>query len=117
MIRPSPNGPFSRLRAENRWTGKKALESRGDPAGPLVIQGTTPGLSTTEIIARARAKNPGCRVVIVSAPAMDQGLLDGVNDGLYHLLSKPFEAEQLRAVDATALTAEPGKNQGLESTG
>jgi len=48
---------------------------------------------------------------------MDQGLLDGVNDGLYHLLSKPFEAEQLRAVDATALTAEPGKNQGLESTG
>ena len=48
---------------------------------------------------------------------MDQGLLDGVNDGLYHLLSKPFEAERLRAVVATALTAEPRKPKGLESTG
>jgi CheY-like chemotaxis protein len=108
---------FPTLWVKSAAAAFEALESHGDPVGLLVIQGTTPGLSTLEIIVHARAKNPGCRVVIVSAPAMDQGLLDGVNDGLYHLLSKPFEAERLRAVVATALTAEPRKPKGLESTG
>jgi signal transduction histidine kinase/CheY-like chemotaxis protein len=108
---------FPTLWVKSAASAVEALDSREDPVGVLVIQGTTPGLSTLEIIARARGKNPGCRVVIVSAPAMDPGLLDAVNEGHYHLLSKPFEAERLRAVVAAALTAEPGKPQGLEFTG
>lgn len=85
-----------------------ALEESKGAYGLLVIQGVTPGMSTGSIIERAREKNPDCRVLVLSAPSMERDVLDGVNDGHYQLLAKPFESEGLRRAVAAALAAPPG---------
>ncbi len=86
-----------------------ALEESPGAYGLLVIQGVTPGMSTGAIIERAREKNPGCRVLVLSAPSMERDVLDCVNDGHYQLLAKPFESEGLRKAVAAALAAPPGE--------
>ncbi len=90
-----------------------ALEESRGSFELLVVQGVTSGMSTQEIIDRARDKNPNCGIVVMSAPSMEQEVMDGVIEGLYHLLAKPFESEGLRGVVAKAMSPVPGPSPGV----
>jgi len=92
-----------------------ALEESRGSFELLVIQGVTSGMSTQEIIDRARDKNPNCGIVVMSAPSMEQGVMNGVNEGLFHLLAKPFESEGLRRAVANAMAPGPIPVAGARS--
>ena len=79
--------------------GDKAVAALAVPGGSfglLIVDGIMPGTPTGRIIEQALARNPGCRVIIVSAYMQDELLLRGIEAGLYRRLPKPFDAGQLR---------------------
>ncbi len=80
-----------------------ALQGEAGRFGMLVVEGIMPGASTMEIIERALAGNPDCRVIVASAHLPDQLLQRGIEAGRYSPLAKPFDAGQLREAVNLAL--------------
>jgi CheY-like chemotaxis protein len=80
-------------------TGAEALAAMEGPAarfGLLVIEGIMPVISTSEVIDRALAGNPDCRVIIASSHQPEVLLQRGIEAGRFGQLAKPFDAGQLR---------------------
>jgi two-component system response regulator (stage 0 sporulation protein F) len=71
--------------------------------GLLVIEGILPGAGALEVVERALAENPDCRIIIASAHLPDQLLQRGIDTGRYCHLAKPFDVGELREAVNTAL--------------
>ena len=94
---------FPCVRASEGQAALRELNVAGSRFGLLVVQGVLPEVSAEEIIATARQRNPLCKIIILSAPAMDQQLVSDLESGVYHLLHKPFDQNQLRRVVTEAM--------------
>jgi signal transduction histidine kinase/ActR/RegA family two-component response regulator len=87
-------------------SGTEALAAMGGTAGCfglLVIEGILPGAGALEVVERALAENPDCRIIIASAHLPDQLLQRGIDTGRYCHLAKPFDVGELREAVNTAL--------------
>jgi signal transduction histidine kinase/CheY-like chemotaxis protein len=103
---------FPTLWVETGEAAVKAIQASEVPFGLVIVQGVLPGVSPKEILALARSHDSDCRVIVISAPFMDEDLLAGVATGRYHLLTKPFEPDLLRRIVNEAL-AHPPEPRGL----
>jgi signal transduction histidine kinase/CheY-like chemotaxis protein len=80
--------------------GEAALAMLGEgPADVLVVDYAMPGMTGAKLAARARAAQPGLRVVFVTGYA-DSAALDAVSDARTATLRKPFAADELLAAIA-----------------
>jgi NarL family two-component system response regulator LiaR len=64
-----------------------------------------PGAATEMVIQAALQQNPDCRVIIISAFMQDPQLFQKIQNGTFSLLTKPFDASQLREAVNLALAA------------
>ncbi len=81
------------------------IAAAADRIGLLILEAVMPEVPTKEIIAAAFRHNPSCKVIVILGHMMDSEIFDGIESGLYHKLSKPFDAETLRRVISEALAA------------
>jgi len=81
------------------------IAAAADRIGLLILEGVMPEVPTKEIIAAAFRRNPSCKIIVILGHMMDSEIFDGIERGLYHKLSKPFDAETLRRVISEALAA------------
>ncbi|MGA2709858.1 MAG: ATP-binding protein [Steroidobacteraceae bacterium] len=81
------------------------IAAAAERIGLLILEGVMPEVPTKEIIAAAFRHNPSCKIIVILGHMMDSEIFDGIERGLYHKLSKPFDAETLRRVISEALAA------------
>lgn len=62
-----------------------------------------PGRSGLEVLQRAKALDPACQVVIMTAFATAETALEAIREGAYDYMIKPFKLEQAQAVIRRAL--------------
>ena len=76
-----------------------ALLEAADPPRLAILDWMMPGIEGVEICRRirARAERPYTFVILLTARGQKQSLLDGLKAGADDYLSKPFDAEELRA--------------------
>ncbi len=106
---------FPVLWVRNGGDAIQAMAASGNSFGLVIIQGVLPGISSGEVIADARSRDPDTRIMIVSAPDIDPVLVEHLETGTYHLLPKPFEPDLLRTVVNEALRTRrpPQREQAL----
>ena len=97
---------FPCVRVSEGQAALREFSVAGSRFGLLIVQGVLPEVSTEEIIAAARQRNPLCKIIILSAPSMDAKLVGDLESGVYHLLHKPFDQNQLRRVVTEAMISE-----------
>ncbi len=89
----------------NSRAALEQIESAETPIGLLILEAVMPEVPAKEIIAAATNRNRACKIIVISGHMMDTGILEGLERGLYHKLSKPFDADTLRRVISDALAA------------
>lgn len=80
-----------------------AAAHRAAPADIVILGGTVRG--TLDLVADIRAAAPGTLCLLLSAPTDLDALLAAINGGVFRLLSRPPDAEELRGALGEALAA------------
>jgi FixJ family two-component response regulator len=87
-------------------SGELALDAALDPRiGVVVLDVRLPGISGVEVLERLRALRPALRVIVLSAHADQQLVLDALRLGACDYLAKPLHGEELRLAVQRALEA------------
>lgn len=81
-----------------------AARRHGREPDLIVSDVRMPGMSGLELVAWLRTHARGVRTVLISAFADDETLLSARRLGVLHVLSKPFDLDDLRTVVLHALT-------------
>lgn len=89
----------------NSRAALEKIEAAAEPFGLLILEAVLPEVPAKEIIAAACRRNPSCKIIVISGHMMDAAILDGIDKGLYHKLSKPYDADTLRRAISDALAA------------
>ncbi|HEY4301249.1 MAG TPA: ATP-binding protein [Candidatus Didemnitutus sp.] len=86
--------------------GNEALQAVGVSGGRfglVITAGGLPEATAAHVIEGARAAEPDCRVIVLSDSFLDEDLRQGILEGKYHVLGKPFDAGQIRGSVNVAL--------------
>ena len=94
---------FPVLTAADGEAACRALEVPGATFGLVVTGGILPGRPTGEVVRRAQAAEPDCRIIVVSDQILDGDILREIESGRFLHLRKPFDAGQLREAVSEAL--------------
>jgi len=87
-------------------SGEQALDAALDPqVGVLVLDVTLPGLSGIEVLRRLRAERPALRVIVLSAHADQELVLEALRLDASDYLAKPLHDEELVLAVRRALAA------------
>jgi len=73
-----------------------------------------PGVTGMDILVRARERDPGLPVILITAQASLQSAMQAVNQGAYYYIQKPFVNEELLAISARALEARSLRTENQE---
>lgn len=63
----------------------------------MTLDITMPEMDGLEALKRIMADDPGARVVMISALGQEKKILEALNSGARHYVTKPYEAEQVLA--------------------
>jgi signal transduction histidine kinase len=91
--------------ARNSAAALEKIAASTVAVGLLILEGVMPEVPTLEIISAAYRRNPACKIIVISGHMMDTAIITGIEEGMYHKLSKPFDADTLRRVVSEALAA------------
>jgi DNA-binding NtrC family response regulator len=72
-------------------------------ADVVVTDLAMPGIDGLELLGRARATDPSCVVVLVTAHGSEKIAVRAMKDGAFDYVAKPFDVEELRCVIARAI--------------
>jgi DNA-binding response OmpR family regulator len=81
----------------------QALRVSGARFGLVLTAGGLSEISASEVIGHALLADTDCRVIVLSDPFLDNDLRMGIAEGRFHILSKPFDAGQIRGAINAAL--------------
>ena len=88
-------------------TGEEGLERfAAQPFDLVLCDLVLPGIGGLEVIQQIRARQPGARLMVVSAYGTPEHLLATLRERVVDFLVKPFTAEALRAAVANLLACE-----------
>jgi signal transduction histidine kinase len=99
------NDGYPTVWVRNSRAALEQIRSAETPIGLLILEAVMPEVPAREIIAAASERNPACKIIVISGHMMDAAILEGIERGRYHKLSKPFDADALRRVISDALAA------------
>ena len=84
--------------------GRAGLERLAELRPDVVVSDVRmPGVDGLQLLAAARAQDPGLPVVLMTAQATLQSAIQAVNDGAFYYLQKPFRNDELVAIVRRAL--------------
>ncbi|HVU18726.1 MAG TPA: ATP-binding protein [Candidatus Didemnitutus sp.] len=81
----------------------QALEVPGGRFGLVIAAGGLADVPTTRLIGTALEVDASCRTIVLSDPFLAGDLRQGISEGRFHVLAKPFDAGQIRAAVNAAL--------------
>lgn len=90
------------VNGEDAW---QELESEPDKYDVILLDRMMPKLDGMEVLARIKNHRQlkSTPVIIQTAKASQQNIIEGMNAGAYYYLTKPFDGEMLRSVVRTAV--------------
>lgn len=87
---------FSIVTAEN---GLEAIHALKENRFDLVISDLKmPGANGIEVLRRAREANPDVQVIIVTGYASLETAIEGIKEGAYDYITRPFKLDEMRVV-------------------
>lgn len=87
---------------EDAWM---QLEAEPDKFDVILLDRMMPKLDGMEVLAKIKAhrKLKSTPVILQTAKASQQNIIEGMNSGAYYYLTKPFDDEMLRSIVRTAI--------------
>ncbi len=96
---------YSLYTAEDGDDAWRQLEAEPDKFDVILLDRMMPKLDGMEVLAKMKAhrKLKSIPVILQTAKASQQNIIDGMNSGAYYYLTKPFDDEMLRSIVRTAI--------------
>ena len=93
---------FTAVDGEDAWT---QLETEPEKFDVILLDRMLPKLDGMEVLAKIKAhrKLKSTPVILQTAKASKQNIIEGMNAGAYYYLTKPFDDEMLRSIVRTAI--------------
>lgn len=93
---------FSAEDGDDAWN---QLESEPDKFDVVLLDRMMPKLDGMEVLARIKShrKLKSTPVILQTAKASQENIIEGMNSGAYYYLTKPFDDEMLRSIVRTAI--------------
>ena len=93
---------FTAEDGDDAWT---QLEAEPDKFDVVLLDRMMPKLDGMEVLARIKShrKLKSTPVILQTAKASQQNIIEGMNSGAYYYLTKPFDDEMLRSIVRTAI--------------
>lgn len=93
---------FTAEDGEDAWT---QLEAEPDKFDVVLLDRMMPKLDGMEVLARIKShrKLKSTPVILQTAKASQQNIIEGISSGAYYYLTKPFDDEMLRSIVRTAI--------------
>lgn len=96
---------YSLFTAEDGQDAWSQLESEPDKFDVILLDRMMPKLDGMEVLAKIKShrKLKSTPVILQTAKASQQNIIEGMNSGAYYYLTKPFDDEMLRSIVRTAI--------------
>ncbi|WP_198265426.1 response regulator [sulfur-oxidizing endosymbiont of Gigantopelta aegis] len=93
---------FTAADGQDAWT---QLESEPSKFDVILLDRMMPKLDGMEVLAKIKShrKLKSTPVILQTAKASQQNIIEGMNSGAYYYLTKPFDDEMLRSIVRTAI--------------
>ena len=92
--------------AADGWAALDWLDA--EPFDVLLTDLKMPGMTGIELMAQAKRRRPGLRVIVMTAQASVPTAVSAIRQGACDYLEKPFDLDELRAAVGRAARPEPG---------